>query len=86
MFFTRNECSFCSSLETSVVCVIHSKRVFSVCYVKADDPELPPFYFDHIINPLPAYQINEKKIEEVKTTLVSSVVLLTLVSSVVSGW
>ncbi|CAJ1381669.1 unnamed protein product [Effrenium voratum] len=28
----------------------------SVCYIKADDPDLPAFYYDPIINPLPAYR------------------------------
>eukprot|EP00392_Amoebophrya_sp_AT5.2_P007183 g7197.t1 len=34
------------------------QRYFSphVCYVKADDPDLPAFYYDPIIHPLPAYK------------------------------
>jgi pre-mRNA-processing factor 8 len=36
----------------------------SICYVKADDPDLPAFYYDPIINPLPAYRQMSNKSEE----------------------
>merc|ERR1719158_822471 len=28
----------------------------AICYIKADDPDLPAFYYDPIVNPLPAYR------------------------------
>merc|ERR1719409_1634169 len=37
----------------------------AVMYVKADDPDLPAFYYDPIVNPLPAYKMQEGKESEV---------------------
>jgi pre-mRNA-processing factor 8 len=34
-------------------------------YVKADDPDLPAFYYDPIVNPLPAYKLGEKEKQEI---------------------
>eukprot|EP00948_MAST-09A_sp_MAST-9A-sp1_P002883 g2883.t1 len=31
----------------------------AICYVKAEDPFLPPFYFDDILNPISAYERHE---------------------------
>lgn len=28
----------------------------ALCYIKTDDPDLPAFYFDPIVNPTPAYR------------------------------
>jgi len=33
------------------------------CYVKAEDPDLPAFYFDPIINPIPSYKASSTKDE-----------------------
>merc|ERR1719399_1092675 len=37
----------------------------AVMYVKADDPDLPAFYYDPIVNPLPAYKLGEKEKQEI---------------------
>ncbi len=33
----------------------------SSCYIKQDEPKLPTFYFDSIINPLSAYKVERHK-------------------------
>lgn len=32
-----------------------------ICYIKNDDPELPTFYFDEVINPISAYKLEQFK-------------------------
>jgi pre-mRNA-processing factor 8 len=33
----------------------------AVCYIKTEDPELPTFYFDEVINPISAYKMDKFK-------------------------
>jgi pre-mRNA-processing factor 8 len=33
----------------------------AVCYIKNDDPELPAFYFDEVVNPISAYKMEKFK-------------------------
>lgn len=33
----------------------------TVCFIKNDDPELPAFYFDEVINPISAYRMEKFK-------------------------
>lgn len=33
----------------------------AVCFIKNDDPELPAFYFDEVINPISAYKMEKFK-------------------------
>merc|ERR1711991_1216683 len=33
-------------------------------YIKADDPDLPAYYFDPIINPISAFRVEKKRLEE----------------------
>ncbi|CAK4687762.1 hypothetical protein LEN26_018253 [Aphanomyces euteiches] len=37
----------------------------ALCYVKAEDPDLPAFYFDPIVNPISQFRVGAKKVEEV---------------------
>eukprot|EP01012_Entosiphon_sulcatum_P022057 TRINITY_DN2696_c0_g1_i1.p1 TRINITY_DN2696_c0_g1~~TRINITY_DN2696_c0_g1_i1.p1 ORF type:complete len:2331 (+),score=635.10 TRINITY_DN2696_c0_g1_i1:51-7043(+) len=34
----------------------------ALCYIKTDDPDLPAFYFDPIINPTPAYKTQQSSV------------------------
>ena len=40
------------------------------CFVKSDDPDLPAFYFDAVINPISAYKSekHKRKDEEIQLT------------------
>merc|ERR1719440_2724830 len=44
----------------------------SVTYIKADDPDLPAFYYDPIVNPLPAYRSVSHRSQEVSDVDVES--------------
>nr|CCA15592.1 PRP8 premRNA processing factor 8 homolog (S. cerevisiae) putative [Albugo laibachii Nc14]CCA16349.1 PREDICTED: similar to CG8877PA putative [Albugo laibachii Nc14] len=38
----------------------------ALCYVKAEDPDLPAFYFDPIVNPISNFRVNRNKRRDVK--------------------
>jgi hypothetical protein len=49
-------------------------------FVKAEDPDLPAFYFDPVLNPIAHYRQKSEAVEEVHTrasclTLVASLLL-----------
>lgn len=35
-----------------------------VCFIKAEDPDLPAFYFDPVVNPISAFRVEKKQSEE----------------------
>eukprot|EP01103_Thecamoeba_quadrilineata_P007750 TRINITY_DN17584_c0_g1_i1.p1 TRINITY_DN17584_c0_g1~~TRINITY_DN17584_c0_g1_i1.p1 ORF type:complete len:2354 (+),score=376.42 TRINITY_DN17584_c0_g1_i1:360-7064(+) len=39
------------------------------CYIKTDDPELPAFYFDPIINPIPSYKGEKSRMKHEEEAL-----------------